>query len=200
MKGKIVFFIDKQQFKTDLDQHSAADLLSNFAQEDPTETTLVLKKGNELTKYANDDVITIKNGMHFVVFHDGPTPVSYLGPEKLMDELQDLGYKPKLVDAPDGNQYVVLAGYTVELGKFSGRVIDIGFLATADFPNSVASAIHIKSDPQLYETKDTLKGIRNITNSALGDEWRYWSINFNWQSGSSARRLLSQINTVFQNA
>ncbi len=200
MKEEVVFFIDKQKFETSDNQQSASDLLSKYAEEDPAETTLVLKKGNDLTKYADSELITIENGMHFVVFHDGPTPVSYHGPNKLIDELTELGYKPELVDAPDGNKYIILHDFAIELGKFTGRVIDLGFLATPDFPVSVASAIHVKVEPQLYEKVDSIKGIRNITDSGLGSEWRYWSINFNWNSGSTARRLMSQINTIFQNA
>lgn len=198
--NKIVFFIDKQQFKTEIEKQSARVLLSEFAEEEPDETTLVLKKGNNLTKLDDDEIICLKNGMHFVVFHDGPTPVSYSGPDRLVKELIELGHEPKLVTASDQNQYVVIEGYTILLGQFIGRAIGLGFLATPDFPGSVASAIHVKANPQLFEKKDSVANVRNINDSALGPDWRYWSINFNWQSGHSVRRFMSQINGVFQNA
>ena len=77
-KEKIVFFIDKEEFTTYNDKQTAAQLLK-LAKEDPAETTLVLKHGNDLTKFKDDDEVTLKNGMRFVVFHDGPTPVSCFG-------------------------------------------------------------------------------------------------------------------------
>lgn len=73
---QVVIFIDQQQFKLEDRDYTARELLE-LAGEDPRETTLVLKHGNELTKYTDpDQVIDVKNGMHFVVFHNGPTPVS----------------------------------------------------------------------------------------------------------------------------
>ena len=197
---KIEFFIEKQEFKTDQEKFTARVLLRDYAGEDPDKTTLVLKQGNDITKFKDDDTIYLKNGMHFVVFHDGPTPVSYFGPTRLIDELIKLGYEPKLVTAADNQQYVVLENFQVMLGRFVGRVIDLGILATQDYPTSVASAIHVKSNPQLFEKSDSVPNVRNITDSNLGSDWRYWSINFNWNNGFSARRLVSQINSVFQNA
>jgi hypothetical protein len=73
---KIVVFIDQQKFDLEDRDHTARELLV-LAGEDPTETTLVLKHGNDLTKFENpDEVIHLKNGDHFVVFHKSPTPVS----------------------------------------------------------------------------------------------------------------------------
>ncbi len=65
---------------------------------------------------------------------------------------------------------------------------------------SVHAAIHIKADPQLYEHKDNIPTVRNVTASVLGPEWRYWSKNFCWNGEKSARRLVSQINSIFENA
>jgi hypothetical protein len=74
---EIVFFIDKQQFKTRQTELSVRAILQDFAKEDPTQTTLVLRHGNDLVKYTNlDEIISLKNGMKFVVYHNTPTPVS----------------------------------------------------------------------------------------------------------------------------
>jgi hypothetical protein len=77
-KGKeIVFFIDKQQFKTEQTELTVRVLLADYAKDDPSQTTLVLKQGNDLTKYTNlDEVIHLENGMKFLVYHNTPTPVS----------------------------------------------------------------------------------------------------------------------------
>lgn len=73
----IVFFIDKEQFKTDDEHLTVRKLLTEYAKEDPEQTTLVLREGNNLTKLTNlDQIIHLKNGMKFLVYHNGPTPVS----------------------------------------------------------------------------------------------------------------------------
>lgn len=73
---KIVFFVDQEKFEVDVDTLTVRQILE-LAKEDPTKTTLVEKDGHEIIKHPNlDEVITLKNGMKFVVFHNDPTPVS----------------------------------------------------------------------------------------------------------------------------
>jgi hypothetical protein len=75
-KDKVVFFIDQQEFKLEDREYSVRELLQ-LAGEDPKETTLVIRHGSELKKLTNlDELIRIKDGTHFVVFHNTPTPVS----------------------------------------------------------------------------------------------------------------------------
>lgn len=76
-KGKqVVFFIDQEKFTKEEGSFTVRELLE-MAGEDPSETTLVLKHGNDMTEFTNlDQVIEVKNGTKFVVFHNGPTPVS----------------------------------------------------------------------------------------------------------------------------
>lgn len=77
MKKKVInFFIDQEKFETEETVLLARVLLEDFAKENPDETTLVLKHGNELKKYKDSDEVVLMNGLHFVVFHDEPTPVS----------------------------------------------------------------------------------------------------------------------------
>lgn len=74
--SKVVIFIDQQQFKVDDREYSPRELLT-LAGDDPNETTLVQKHGNDLEKLTDlDKPIRLKNGAHFVVFHNSPTPVS----------------------------------------------------------------------------------------------------------------------------
>lgn len=122
------------------------------------------------------------------------------GPERLIAELQALGHEVELVAANGGTQFAVIPGFAVPCGRFDGRTINLGIQATPDFPRTVASAIHVRATPQLFDYGDTRPGVRNITKSALGPDWRYWSHNFGWRGEKSARRLMSQINTVFANA
>jgi hypothetical protein len=76
-KGKqVVFFIDQEKFTQEDDSSTVRELLE-MAGEDPNETTLVLRHGNKTTEFTDlDQVVKVKNGTHFVVFHNGPTPVS----------------------------------------------------------------------------------------------------------------------------
>ncbi len=73
----IVFFIDKQKFTVEEGrQYTVRDLLV-LAGENPEETTLVIRHGKDIIKLTDlDAVVEIKNGMHFAVFHNTPTPVS----------------------------------------------------------------------------------------------------------------------------
>lgn len=122
------------------------------------------------------------------------------GPDRLVADLADLGYAVEKRDLGNNVVFVVLKDYLIEVGKFRDQVIDLGLQSTADFPRSVHSAIHVRATPQLYEKSDTIANVRNITDSPLGAEWRYWSKNFNWTTERSARRLVSQINTIFLHA
>lgn len=123
------------------------------------------------------------------------------GPERLIADLQNLGYKQvKLVTGTDGSRYAMIPSYEIQLGRFVGRVIDLAIPATPNFPQSVGASIHVRTDPQLLDYKDSAPNVRNIITSALGNEWRYWSYNFNWTAERTARRLMSQINRIFENA
>jgi hypothetical protein len=122
------------------------------------------------------------------------------GPARLLVELEELGYDVNEVRAPDGTPFVVLNDFAVPGGRFVDRKIDLALQATPDFPRTVASAIHVRANPQLFEAADSLPNVRNITASVLGPDWRYWSHNFGWNQERSARRLMSQVNRIFANA
>ena len=122
------------------------------------------------------------------------------GPERLIRDLADLGYSVEQVTA--GNIiYAVIPRYDVEVGRFQGRVIDLGISSTPDFPGTAAPSIHIRANPQLLEKTDSAPNVRNIIDSPLGPEWRYWSRNFGWNGAEkSTRRLMNQIKGIFANA
>lgn len=122
------------------------------------------------------------------------------GPVRLFGDLRDLGYEVQEIQASNGQQFGLILRFVVPGGRFLERVIDLGIQATPDFPQTVASSIHVRADPQLYDRSDTIPNIRNIIESPLGSDWCYWNHNFGWQSERSARRLMSQINGIFLNA
>jgi hypothetical protein len=122
------------------------------------------------------------------------------GAARLLADLAALGFMAELHTVPAGPEFVIIRKYEVEVGRFAGRVIDLGFQATPDFPKTVASAIHVRAAPQLFEVKDNIPNVRNVQPSVLGDEWRYWSKNFGWTEERTARRLMTQVNSVFHDA
>lgn len=73
----IVFFVDQEKFTSPSETLTARQILVDYAEEDPTMTTLVEKHGSDTIKHTDlDKPIALKNGMHFVVFHNSPTSVS----------------------------------------------------------------------------------------------------------------------------
>jgi hypothetical protein len=122
------------------------------------------------------------------------------GPERFLKDLFELGYRVESITASNIT-YAIIPGYEIELGKFQGRVIDLGIPSTPDFPRTAPSSIHIKATPQLFEKKDSTPNVRNIIDSPLGLEWRYWSHNLQWNNNEkSTRRLINQIKGIFANA
>lgn len=121
------------------------------------------------------------------------------GVDRFIQELEGLGYGVERVPV-GGDVYAVIRSFTVPLGQFEGRVVDLGLKARYEYPRQVDSAIHVRATPQLFEKGDSIPGVRNIIESPLGDEWCYWSRNFNWRGDRTARRLMNQIYGVFKNA
>ncbi len=73
---QVAIHIDQQKSELDSRPYTAGELLV-LAGENQAETTLVLKHGHDLKKFENpNEPIELVNGMQFVVFHNGPTPVS----------------------------------------------------------------------------------------------------------------------------
>lgn len=122
------------------------------------------------------------------------------GAPRLLEDLVALGHDAVPETAPDGTPFVMIRGFVVPCGRFVDRSIDLAIQSTPDFPRTVASAIHVRADPQLFDHCDSIQNIRNIVVSVLGPQWRYWSHNFGWQDERSARRLMSQVNRIFANA
>jgi len=122
------------------------------------------------------------------------------GPTRLLNDLSELGYQIQSVTVGK-TTYIIIPGFEIIFGKFKGRVIDLGIPSTPDFPRTPPSSIHVRATPQLFEKSDSIPNVRNITDSQLGPEWRYWSHNLQWNNHEkSTRRLMNQIKGIFANA
>jgi hypothetical protein len=122
------------------------------------------------------------------------------GSECFINDFTNLGYQPELVKGGDGQIYAVFKEFEIPIGKFSGKIIDLALIVPSDYPRMVHSSIHVKATPQLFEKTDTLSGFRNIIDSGLGPEWRYWSCAFKAVPEDTAKHLMSQITGVFKRA
>ena len=71
----ITIFIDQQKFQIEEAKYTPAQLLE-LAGEDPSQTILVLRIGDDLRQLKKDSYFEPKPDSRFVVFHCDPTPVS----------------------------------------------------------------------------------------------------------------------------
>ena len=77
MHKKYVFFIDKKKFEASEATLTVRQILVDFGEYDPQENILVLKSGGDLIELKDlEQVIEMKNGLHFTVFSIKPNPVS----------------------------------------------------------------------------------------------------------------------------
>lgn len=76
-KTKTVFFIGKVKHETEKASLTVLEILVDFAKVKPEEKSLALKQGNDHHEYTNnDEIIEMKDGMHFVLFDKTPTTAS----------------------------------------------------------------------------------------------------------------------------
>jgi hypothetical protein len=74
---KVVFFIDKEKFNSETSLLTPRAILTEYAKENPAETTLIRKAGSGTEKLTElDTPIEVKDGTRFTVLHNGPTTVS----------------------------------------------------------------------------------------------------------------------------
>lgn len=122
------------------------------------------------------------------------------GIEAFKLDLEALSYTDLITKkGNDQVDFLVIPSFIVPIGRFEGRVIDLAIPVPGDYPRTVGASIHIKSNPQLLEKSDSLTSVRNIIDSSLGEEWRYWSFRFIPQIENTAENLMHQINGVFKN-
>jgi len=123
------------------------------------------------------------------------------GIERLITDLRELGFtEAEQIADPQGTPFAVLKNFEVGAGRFCGKIVELAIPAPPEYGRVVGSAIHLRSNPHLLDKPDTMPNVRNITDSSLGDTWRYWSHQFIYYPEDTTKLLMAQINGVFRHA
>jgi len=120
------------------------------------------------------------------------------GIDKFLIDLSILGYSHEKLTGTDNQNYAVIRNFDIPVGRFQGRIIDLGIPVPNDYPRLIGTSIHIRSVPQLLEYTDTIPNVRNIITSALGSEWRYWSFRLEVTPENTTLNVIHQIHGIFQ--
>lgn len=92
-----------------------------------------------------------------------------MGRTEFIEQLKALGYSTH--ELSHGMIGVILV---IPVGKNSGISIDLALQVPNDFPMNCPPGPHFKS----IDVKNWIEPSRNIHDSTLGGEWRYWSRPF----------------------
>lgn len=123
------------------------------------------------------------------------------GIDRLIADLRALGYPDvETIQDPGGNSYALLKSFEVSVGRFSGKIVDMAIPGPNDYGRVVGSAVHFRSIPHLLDKQDSVPQVKNITDSQLGSEWRYWSHRFEFYDEDPTKHLMLQINGVLRHA
>ncbi len=120
------------------------------------------------------------------------------GPARLLSELLELGYTADTIRIGDID-FVIIRKYQIEVGPFRGSR-DRSWAAS--YPLISRERLGRRSRFAQIRSSSSIRAFPNVMNiiqSPLGNDWRYWSHNFNWsgECNRSAARLLYKINAIF---
>ena len=109
-----------------------------------------------------------------------------------IDQLKALGYYPQ---EPKSGWIEIL--YIVQIGKNTGKTLNLAFQVSDDFPMNCPPGPHFKS----LGIAGWVEPPNNIHASPLGAEWRYWSRPFHdWnRTHRNAKVYLAHIKNLLMN-
>lgn len=117
-----------------------------------------------------------------------------MGRQQFIDELTAMGYQP----GSRGDNLVAFR-YTIPVGKFIGKEIDLAFAVNDDFPINPPGGPHVS--PCLLTLNPSGGSHPNcgVHNSPLGEGWQYWSRPFqNWPGTKrTVRDYMAHIRHLF---
>ena len=180
---EIDFTVDGEDYKTAERWMTPNHIIREYGKKDPATNYLVRIQGTHKESYQGrgDEKIEIHEHEAFQIVSTGPTPVSdTTGTAAFADGLRALGYTP--VAFPQAPELVIF-DYPVEIGRFKGQTVRLGFAVPPDFPNTTPSGPHV-SPPVLpiHPSNDLphpVGGVhagmsQSFVQHAAG-QWEYWS-------------------------
>ena len=164
------------------DQKMTVNSVLNLAGLPPEEYYLVEIHGKSQKPYEGegDKKINLHEGSKFVSVYIGPTTVAD-GPHAMMgsalftEGLRKLGYEA--TELPSDH---IKFSYVVEVGKYAGLELVMGFVVPSDFPLNPPHGIHIDVDihPIGGSGGHPTGGIHRSQpghSQYFGPEWQHWS-------------------------
>jgi hypothetical protein len=200
---EIHFTVDGEEYETRHHKLTANQIISEFGKQDPATNYLVEIQGTRKISYQGkgNEEIELHDCMSFQIISTGPKPVSSCnGAEAFAEGLQALGYEPKaLPNLPDH----IFLNYLVEVGRFIGQTVRMGFIVPRDFPNIPPGGPHVSPHMQpIHPANDVphpAGGVHQTHSTAFqkdaGGDWQYWSRPFvNWgQSKKTVSAYMAHI-------
>jgi hypothetical protein len=183
---EIHFTLDGEPYETCLREATPDQIIADFGKQGPATNYLVQIQGTHKVSYQGKGDVEIKlhDCMNFQIISTGPKPVSACtGIAAFVDGLRALGFAPVALSGfPDH----VAFDYSVEIGRFAGKSVRLGFIVPQDFPNIPPGGPHVSPHIQpIYTGSDKphpLGGVHQTHSAAfqreLGGQWQYWSRPF----------------------
>jgi len=180
---EIHFSVDGEDHETCQREWTPNQIISEFGKKDPATNYLVAIHGTHKVSYQGkgDEEIKLHEGEAFQVVSTGPTPVSdATGAVGFSAGLRTLGYEPTaLPNQPDH----VIFNYPVEVGRFAGQTVRLGFVVPPDFPNITPSGPHVSPHIRAIHPGNDIPhpagGVHQSQSAAFqkgaGGDWQYWS-------------------------
>lgn len=180
---EVDFTVDGEDYKTTEREMTPNQIIREYGKKDPATNYLVIIQGKHKESFQGrgDEKIKIHEHEAFQIVSTGPTPVSdATGPAAFADGLRALGYTPvAFSQAPE----LVVFDYAVEIGRFKGQTVRMGFVVPQDFPNTTPSGPHVS--PQIlpihpsndvgHPVGGVHAGMSQGFVQQAGGEWEYWS-------------------------
>jgi len=179
-KHEIHFTVDAEPHNTDKRELTPNQIIRKYGGKDPATHYLVQIKGKDKISYEGrgDEEIKMHDGMHFQVVSKGPTPVSdEKGTAAFISGLAALGYSPQVLNnMPDH----IFFNYPVEVGRFNGQTVRLGFVVPPDFPTIPPGGPHVSPHIQPIHIQGDLPhphgGVHQSNDfRQVGGDWQYWS-------------------------
>jgi hypothetical protein len=120
-----------------------------------------------------------------------------MGANEFAKELETSRFK---ITGADGNRVMFL--YEIEVGRFAGRVVELGFVVPNEFPFNPPSGPHLSPHlVPLHPANDLPHPSGGVhASDQFGANWQYWSRPYhNWaKTDRSTRAYLAFIRRLFE--